>query len=52
MSAADRCRELDEEIARRRSLLKVHKRNLRVQIVFEWEDMAGMIYVDGFALEP
>jgi len=23
-----------------------------VQIIFEWEDMAGMVYVDGFAFEP
>jgi len=23
-----------------------------VQIVFEWKDMAGMVYVDGFAFEP
>ena len=28
------------------------KRIIRVQIVFEWEDMAGMVYVDGFAFEP
>jgi hypothetical protein len=27
-------------------------RIIRVQIVFEWDDMAGMIYVDGFAFEP
>jgi len=26
-------------------------RIIRVQIVFEWEDMAGMVYVDGFAFE-
>jgi hypothetical protein len=27
-------------------------RIVRVEIAFEWEDMAGMIYVDGFAFEP
>jgi hypothetical protein len=27
-------------------------RIIRVQIAFEWEDMAGMVYVDGFAFEP
>jgi len=27
-------------------------RIILVQIVFEWEDMAGMVYVDGFAFEP
>ncbi len=26
-------------------------RIIRVQVVFEWEDMAGMVYVDGFAFE-
>jgi hypothetical protein len=26
-------------------------RIIRVQIVFEWENMAGMVYVDGFAFE-
>ena len=25
---------------------------LRVEIAFEWGDMAGMVYVDGFAFEP
>ena len=24
---------------------------VRLQICFEWEEMAGMIYVDGFAFE-
>ena len=27
-------------------------RIVRIQIAFEWEDMAGMVYVDGFAFEP
>jgi len=27
-------------------------RILRVEIAFEWENMAGMVYVDGFAFEP
>ena len=25
---------------------------VRVEIAFEWENMAGMVYVDGFAFEP
>ena len=24
---------------------------VQVQIAFEWDDMAGMVYVDGFAFE-